>query len=90
VLLILALVFLLIAERSNYSAAGQLRLGLILLAGILVQSGGFFVHMLVGEEGAGSIGTTLTMIGAVLLAVALIGLGFGLLRKSESGNGTNH
>lgn len=45
----------------------------------------FFVHMLVGEEGAGSIGTTLTMIGAVVLAVALIGLGVGLLRSGESG-----
>ncbi len=87
VLLILALVFLLIAERSRYSDAGQFRLGLILLVGILFQSGGFFVHFLVGEEGAGSIGTTLTMIGAVLLAVALIGLGVGLLRAVDAGSG---
>jgi len=81
VLLILALVFLLLAERSKYSDSGQFRLSLILLVGILFQSGGFFVHMLVGDTGASSVGTTLTSVGAVLLAVALIGLGVGLLRN---------
>lgn len=82
VLLILALVFLLLVERTSYSEPGQFRLSLALLVGILFQSGGFFVHMLVGEEGAGSFGTSLTTFGGLLLAVALIGLGIGLLRRA--------
>lgn len=82
VLLILALVFILLAERSAYSRSVQFRLSITLLVGILFQSGGFFVHMLVGEDGAGSIGTTLTSLGALLLAIAMIGLGVGLLRNS--------
>lgn len=55
-------------------------MSLTLIVGILLQSGGFFVHMLLGEEGAASAGTWLTRSGAVLLAVALISLGVGLLR----------
>lgn len=55
-------------------------LGLTLLVGILLQSGGFFVHMLTGEEGAATAGTWLTHFGAVLLAVALVSLGDGLIR----------
>lgn len=88
VLLILALVFLLLAERSRYTESGQFRLSLVLLVGVLFQSGGFFVHMLVGEDGAGSVGTLLTSAGAVLLAVALIGLGMGLLRNPRADTGS--
>jgi hypothetical protein len=81
VLLILALVYLILMDRTRYTDRSQLWLSLTLLAGILLQSGGFFVHMLVGEEGATSAGTWLTRSGAVLLAVALISLGIGLLRS---------
>jgi len=81
VLLILALVYLVLMDRTRYTGRTQLWLSLTLLAGILLQSGGFFVHMLVGEEGATSAGTWLTRSGAVLLAVALISLGVGLLRS---------
>jgi hypothetical protein len=80
VLLILALVYLLLMERTRFTGRIQLWLSLTLLAGILVQSGGFFVHMAVGEEGAPSAGTWLTRSGAVLLAAALVSLGVGLLR----------
>ena len=45
------------------------------------QSTGFFAHMLVGEEERASIGTWMTRSGALLLAVALISLGVGLLRS---------
>lgn len=86
VLLILALVYLVLMERTHFAGRTQLGLSLTLLAGILLQSGGFFVHMLTGEEGAASAGTWLTRGGAVLLAVALISLGVGLLRaRSEQG-----
>lgn len=80
VLLILALVYLLLMDRTRFTRRTQLGLCLTLLAGILLQSGGFFVHMLIGEETTASAGTWLTRSGAVLLAVALISLGVGLLR----------
>lgn len=81
VLLILALAFLLLMERTTFDGRTQLWLSLTFLAGILLQSGGFFMHMIVGEEGAASAGTWTTRGGAVLLAVALISLGVGLLQS---------
>jgi hypothetical protein len=46
-------------------------------------SGGFFLHLLVGEEGTPSGGTWMTRSGAVLLAVALVSLGVGIWRGQE-------
>lgn len=84
VLLILALAYLLLMDRTRFTARIQWWLGFTLLAGILLQSGGFFVHMLTGAEGAASGGTWMTRTGAVLLAVALVSLGFGLLRVRQA------
>lgn len=84
VLLILSLAFLLLMERTSYEPKTQRLLALTLLAGVLLQSGGFFVHMLLGEENAASAGTYLTWSGAALLAFALIGGGVGLLRRQAS------
>jgi hypothetical protein len=81
VLLTLALIYFVLMDRTDFNALRQRLLGLTLLTGILLQSGGFFLHMLVGEEGGSSSGTLITRIGAVLLAVALIGLGVGVLRS---------
>jgi hypothetical protein len=80
VLLILSLVFFILLGRTEFSERASWILGLGLLAGILLQSGGFFIHFAVGEEGAASLGTTVTRIGAVVLAAALVTLGVGLLR----------
>jgi fucose 4-O-acetylase-like acetyltransferase len=80
VLLTLALVYFVLMDRTDFDSARQRLLGLTLLIGILLQSGGFFLHMLVGAEAESSSGTLLTRIGAVLLAVALIGLGVGVLK----------
>jgi hypothetical protein len=80
VLLILALAYLLLMDRTRFTVRTQWGLGWTLLAGILLQSGGFFVHMLTGDEGMPSAGTWLTRSGAILLAVALVSLGVGLLR----------
>lgn len=85
VLLVLALVFLIIVERTAFSARTQLWLSLTLLLGVVFQSGGFFLHMLAGEENAASAGTLVTRFGAVLLAMALVGLGVGVLRSAEGG-----
>lgn len=84
VLLTLALVFLILMERTSFEPSTQRLLGLGLLAGILMQSGGFFLHMLTGSEGTSSLGTLLTRIGAVLIAAALVSLGVGLLRTRQS------
>jgi len=81
VLLILALVYLILIERTDWKSGTRLGLSLTLLGGILLQSGGFFVHMLVGEEERASAGTWMTRSGALLLAISLVSLGIGLLRS---------
>ena len=50
----------------------------VLLAGVLAQSGGFFLHLTVGASGRGSVGTRLTRTGALLIAVALVILAIGI------------
>ena len=45
-----------------------------------MQSGGFFLHMAVGKAGEPSAGTTVTALGAALLAATVILLVVGLIR----------
>lgn len=84
VLLVLALVYLVLLPQASFSSSAQLWLSATLLLGILLQSGGFFVHLLVGDAGQASAGTTVTRVGALLLAAALIGLGVGILRVGRN------
>ena len=81
VLLLLALVYLILMDRTHFGGRAQLLLSITLLVGVLLQSGGFFLHFAVGEEGEASAGTWMTRSGALLLAVALVSLGVGLLRS---------
>jgi hypothetical protein len=83
VLLTLALVYLILIERTGFSPTTQRLLGLVLLGGIVLQSGGFFLHMTLGEESRSSAGTLVTRLGAVLLATALVSLGVGLLQAGK-------
>ena len=53
--------------------------GSLLLAGVLAQSGGFFVHLGLGQQGRSSPGTAVTRGGALLIAAALIILAIGLI-----------
>jgi hypothetical protein len=46
---------------------------------VLAQSGGFFVHLGLGQQGRSSPGTMLTRAGALLIAAALIILAIGLI-----------
>ncbi len=85
-LLILALAYLMLMDRTRFGGRAQLLLGLTLLFGIVLQSGGFFLHFAVGEAGEASAGTWMTRSGAILLAVALITLGIGLLRSRGDQN----
>lgn len=50
-----------------------------LFVGILAQSGGFFVHMIVGQPNGPSIGTFITNAGVALLATATVILIYGLV-----------
>jgi heme/copper-type cytochrome/quinol oxidase subunit 4 len=80
VLLVLSLVYFLYLPRAEYSNGIEWLAGVILVAGILGQSGGFFLHLWKGQEGASSVGTTVTRLGGALLAVALIILAVGLIK----------
>jgi hypothetical protein len=57
------------------SRTGQWIVGALLVAGVLAQSGGMFVHMGIGKPGQWSAGDTLSSVGAVLLAGALLTTG---------------
>jgi hypothetical protein len=82
VLLTLALVYYLYLPRADYSDTVEWLAGIVLTAGILAQSGGFFLHVFVGREHEESLGTTVTRWGAALLAAALIILAVGLIKTA--------
>lgn len=79
VLLVLSLVYFLYLDRTGYSSGVRWLAGLLLLVGIIAQSGGFFIHLALGEPGRSSLGTVVTRSGALLLAVALVMLVIGLV-----------
>jgi hypothetical protein len=80
VLLVLSLVYYLYLERADLSETWEWIAGVVLAVGVIAQSGGFFLHLGVGQPNETSIGTTVTRAGAVLIAVALIVLGVGLIK----------
>ena len=79
VLLVLSLTYFVYLGRAGYSTGVQWLAGALLLAGVLAQSGGFFVHLGLGQQGRSSPGTVLTRAGALLIAAALIILAIGLI-----------
>ena len=78
VLLLMSLLYYRYLAETTYGEGSTLLLCLMLVIGILAQSGGFFLHMMLGREGERSFGTLLTFFGAALLAVATLALAFGL------------
>ena len=78
VLLLMSLLYYLFLDRTALSPEVKFVACAALFVGILAQSGGFFLHMFVGQPGQASIGTTVTIVGAVLLAGAV--LVYGLMR----------
>ncbi len=74
-----ALVYFLYLDRTGYSTGVQWITGLLLLLGIIAQSGGFFIHLALGQPDRSSLGTVVTRTGALFLAVALVMLGIGLV-----------
>src|SRR5690348_15094591 len=83
VLLTLSLVYFLYFGRAELSNATQWVAGAVLLAGVLMQAGGFFLHMAAAPDlDRASPGTRLTRLGALLIAAALVILAVGLIRAA--------
>jgi hypothetical protein len=78
-LLVLALVYFDILSRTGLTVGVRWLAAVVLVAGILAQSGGFFVHMAVGAPGRWSAGNTVTSAGGVLLATATLLLAYGVI-----------
>jgi uncharacterized membrane protein len=79
VLLLMTLLYHYYMEQTKLSPRIKVAAAAVVLMGILAQSGGFFLHMLIGQSGAPSLGTTITSIGAVLLALSVLVLVYGLI-----------
>jgi hypothetical protein len=79
VLLLMSLLYYTFLGQTSLPPAVKHAACLTLVVGILAQSGGFFIHMLVGQPDQASIGTTVTVTGAVLLALAILVLVYGLI-----------
>jgi hypothetical protein len=76
---VLSLLYFLYLDPTGYSTAIQWLAGLLLVVGIMAQSGGFFLHLGLGQKDRSSVGTIVTRTGGLLLAAALIMLAIGLL-----------
>lgn len=74
--------------RTRLAARAQLATWLAYLLGVLLQSGGMFVHMLVGEPGERSPGTWMTISGGLFLAGAVLFLAWQLFRARNRANDT--
>jgi hypothetical protein len=79
VLLVLSLVYYAYLAQTTFSEGLKFAACLVLLIGILAQSGGFFWHMAVGKPGRLSVGNLVTIGGALLLALATLFLAYGLI-----------
>lgn len=66
--------------RTLLAPRHQIAAWVAYLIGVLLQSGGMFVHMLVGEEGERSAGTWVTISGAIVLASSVLFLAWQLFR----------
>lgn len=79
VLLLMSLLYHHYMEQTDLRPGMKLLGAVVVLIGILAQSGGFFLHMVIGQPGAPSLGTTITSLGAVLLVVSILILVYGLI-----------
>src|SRR5262245_26636430 len=80
VLLLMSLLYYTFLERTSFAPALKHTACAVIFVGILLQSGGFFLHMLIGQPNQSSIGTAVTTLGAVLLAGAVLFLAYGIYR----------
>lgn len=79
VLLVLSLTAMNTAAGYGVATGSIVLVGLLLLVGTLAQSGGMFIHMGFGAPGRWSPGNTLSVVGAVMLAAALVWLAIAVM-----------
>jgi hypothetical protein len=80
VLILMSLLYYLFLDRTSLPPVGVKHAACAtLVVGILAQSGGFFIHMMRGQPNQPSVGTTVTVTGAALLACAVLVLVYGLI-----------
>jgi hypothetical protein len=79
VLLLMSLLYLHYVEQTSLSLEVKIGACVALVIGILAQSGGFFLHLLIGRPNEPSWGTRMTIFGAMTLAGAVLILVYGLL-----------
>ncbi|GHO48225.1 hypothetical protein [Ktedonospora formicarum] len=79
VLLAVSLLYYMYLDRVAFDETVKMVVCVVLLLGILAQSGGFFLHLAAKREGRLSAGHMVTILGALLLAVAFVALIYGLI-----------
>ena len=79
VLLLMSLLYYTFMDKTMLSPVVKHAACAALFVGILAQSGGFFIHMIIGQPDHASIGNTVTTMGAVLLICAIGVLVYGLI-----------
>lgn len=76
----IGMVLVLALDRTNLSNQGMLFTWLGWVIGVLMLSGGFFVHAYTGEAGKASFGTWMTATGGIVLGIVAIWFAIQLLR----------
>jgi len=79
VLIVMSLIYYTYLAQTTFSGSLKLIACVVLFVGVLTQSGGFFLHMMVGKPGRFSTGNAVTVAGALLLAFASLLLAYGLI-----------
>jgi len=77
--LLMSLLYFLFMSRTHLAPGLQLAGAVAVIVGALARSGGFFLRMGIGQPGWGSLGTTVTSIGALILIAAIVLLVYGLV-----------
>ena len=79
ILIVTSFLYYTFLDQTSLSASVKNFASGLLFSGILAQSGGFFLHAILGQPQHPSIGTAVTLGGAFLLATAVIVLVYGLM-----------
>ncbi len=79
VLTLMSLLYNVFISQTHLSMTTKVVASSVLLVAVLMQAGGFFVHMARGKPGESSAGTKITAAGAVLLVAASLLLAYGLI-----------
>lgn len=79
VFLVLSLLYYTYLAQTTFPISLKMVACIGFLIGVLAQSGGFFLHMLIGQPKRFSAGNMVTILGAILLALASLLMVYGLI-----------